>query len=213
MKNEGEQQFDWIETVFEKWARVERNDQESQRRKKSNGVQRLVVFTHIPFWKFSKNEVVREGSSLERETLGNVVTDRFFELVDEHLNGVEMSIFSGHVHRDIVSMEGLQVIQNALSQNLEENQNKNGFEWRFMETGGYRLAQVSDQGLETRFYKFDETANEGSKWGQSGFKVGSKIGFETGHKSFWYFIILTVIGVVLIYLIKTKLKKSESKRF
>jgi len=211
MKHEGEQQFDWIGTVFKKWARVERNDQKSQRRQKSNGVQRLVVFTHIPFWKFARNEAVRENSSLERETLGNVVTDRFFELVDEHLNGVEMSIFSGHVHRDIVSMGGLQVIQNALSQNWVENENNDGFECRFMETGGYRLAKVTDQGLETRFFKFDETANDfQSGFKQNGFK---QIGFETRHESFWYFLILTVIGLVLIYLIKTKLKKSESKRF
>jgi len=202
MKNEGEQQFDWVETVFDKWG----SEKESQRRARSTDIKRLVVFTHIPFWKFNKNEAVQKGSSLERETLGHSVTDRFVGLVEKHLNGVEMKIFSGHVHRDIVSMKGLQVIQNALSQNLVEKENGVGFEWRFLETGGYRLAKVTDQGLETEYYKFDENGNN--------FQIEfHRIGFGTGFASFWRFVFLTVMGVVLIYLIKTKLKKTDSKRF
>ena len=132
----GEQQFVWIEETLNLWTI----------RGKMN---RLVIFTHIPFWKNSRNEFVEKNSSHEGQVLRKEITDRFFLLVETYFKG-EVKIFAGHVHRDIVSMNGLQVIQNALSQTLKGNQ------WRFLDDGGYRIGKISpENGLQTKFFRFD----------------------------------------------------------
>ena len=113
---------------------------------------------------------------------------------------MEIRVFTGHVHRDIVSSDGLQIIQNALSQTLV------GDKWRFLEDGGYRLAKVEAGGqLETKFFKFDQVPRD-FEVGERNFGILELQGRQILSSFWWWASFLLFSCCAFIYLIKKRSK-------